>query len=264
MRSGSLDITEQASLAQSRLSAITEASDDAIITQSLNGAIVSWSSGAEHMYGYPSDAMIGRPISILVPPGLPDVMPDVLQRIAQGAHVGRFDTVHATSTGVEIDVSITASPLRAPSGKVIGFATIARDVTERRAVELALHETERKYRTIFENVREGIFYVTADGEIVAANPALVRLLGYDSAEEYIADPDHLPGRWTTSSKPGGTCCSSSTSPSTSRASSRAGWPSHSNRCESATWPRTPWISSVRLPNNGGSRSVWPSTTPTAT
>src|SRR5437588_271972 len=200
MRSGSLDITEQASLAQSRLGAIIEASDDAIITQSLNGAIVSWSSGAEHMYGYPSDAMIGRPISILVPPGLPDVMPDVLQRIAQGAHVGRFDTVHATSTGVEIDVSITASPLRAPSGKVIGVATIARDVTERRAVELALHETERKYRTIFVNVREGIFYVTADGETVAANPALVRLLGYDSAEEYMADPDHLLGSWKTSER----------------------------------------------------------------
>ncbi len=200
MRSGSPDITEQASLAKSQLAAIVEASDDAIITHALNGAIVSWNSGAERMYGYPSGAMIGRPISILVPPGLPDVMPDVLQGIANAQRVERFDTVHTTSTGIEIDVSITASPLRAPSGKVIGVTTIARDVTQRRAVELAPHETERKYRTIFENTREGIFYVTADGETVAANPALVRLLGYDSAEEYIADPDHLLGSWKTSER----------------------------------------------------------------
>jgi len=233
MRSGSPDITEQASLAQSRLAAIIEASDDAIITQALNGAIASWNSGAEHMYGYPSDAMVGRPISILVPPGLPDVMPDVLQRIAQGAHVGRFDTVHATSTGVEIDVSITASPLRAPSGKVIGVATIARDVTERRAVELALHETERKYRTIFEHVREGIFYVTADGETVAANPALVRLLGYDSAEEYIADPDHVLGSWKTSGRNSGPG---------SRARGRCGTSRSRNAAEMArrSGSRAPW------------------------
>jgi PAS domain S-box-containing protein len=200
MRSGFPDIAEQANLAQSQLAAIVEASDDAIITQALDGAIVSWNSGAERMYGYPSDAMIGRPISVLVAPGLPDVMPDVLQRIVCAARVERFDTVHANSKGSEIDVSITASPLRAPSGKVIGVATIARDVTQCRAVELALHETERKYRTIFENAHEGIFYVTADGENVGANPALVRLLGYDSAEEYIADPDHLLGSWKTSER----------------------------------------------------------------
>ena len=200
MRTGSPDVRDQASFAQSQLAAIVEASDDAIVTQALDGAIVSWSSGAERMYGYPSDAMIGRPISILVPPGLPDVMPDVLERIANAQRVERFDTVHATSTGIEIDVSITASPLRVPPGKVIGVATIARDLTQRRAVELALHETERKYRTIFENASEGIFYVTADGETVAANPALVRLLGYDSAEEYMADPNHLLGSWKTSER----------------------------------------------------------------
>ena len=200
MGGGTPDITDHASLAQSQLDAIVDASDDAIITQTLRGAIVSWSSGAERMYGYPSDAMIGRLISVLVPPGLPDVMPDVLQRMAHAQRAERFETVHATREGVEIDVSITASPLRLPSSKVIGVATIASDVTQRRAVELALHETERKYRTIFENACEGIFYVTADGETVEANPALVRLLGYDSAEEYIADHDRLLGLWKTSER----------------------------------------------------------------
>src|SRR5713226_8645830 len=110
MRSGFPDIAEQATLAQSQLAAIVDASDDAIITQTLNGAIRSWNSGAQRMYGYPPDAMIGRTISVLVPPGLPDVMPDMLQRMANDARVERFDTVHFTSKGIEIDVSITASP----------------------------------------------------------------------------------------------------------------------------------------------------------
>src|SRR5437588_1788133 len=194
------DIAERAGLAQSHLAAIVDASDDAIIGQTLTGAIVGWNAAAERMYGYPSGAVIGRSIGLLVPPGMPDVMPEVLQRMQQGVGLERYDTIHATREGIRIDVSITVSPLQVPSGSIIGATTIARDITQRRAVELALHETERKYRTIFENVREGIFYVTADGETVAANPALVRLLGYDSAEEYIADPDHLLGSWKTSDR----------------------------------------------------------------
>src|ERR1700704_1404594 len=188
MPARSADITEPVSLAQSQLAAIVDASDDAIISQTLTGAIVSWNSGAERIYGYPSDAMIGRSISLLVPPDMTDVMPEVLQRIQQGERLERYDTVHATRDGVRIDVSVTVSPVREPSGKVIGAATIARNLTGRRAVEHALHETELKYRTIFENAREGIFYATSDGETVAANPALVRLLGYDSEEDFISDP----------------------------------------------------------------------------
>jgi PAS domain S-box-containing protein len=200
VRTRSADITEPASLAQSQLAAIVDASDDAIISQTLTGAIVSWNSGAERIYGYPSDAMIGCSTSLLVPAGMPDVMPDVLQRIQRGERIERYDTIHATRNGVRIDVSITVSPVREPSGKVIGAASIARNLTQRRAVERALHETEQRYRTIFENAREGIFYATSDGETVAANPALVRLLGYDSAEDFMSDPDHLLGSWTTNER----------------------------------------------------------------
>src|SRR5438132_9727407 len=128
MRTRSPDITEQANLAESQLAAIVDASDDGIITQALNGAIMSWNSGAERMYGYPSDAMIGRPISVLVPPGLPDVMPEVLQRVAHAARAERYDTIHVTREAIEIDVSITVSPLQVPSGSIIGATTIARDI----------------------------------------------------------------------------------------------------------------------------------------
>jgi PAS domain S-box-containing protein len=191
----SSNITEQPGLAQCHLAAIVDASDDAIIGQTLTGVIVGWNAGAERMYGYPAGAVIGRSISVLVPPGVPDLMPEALQRMQQGERLAQYHTVHATRDGVTVDVSITVSPVRQPSGEVIGAAIIARDLTHRRAVERALQETEHKYRTIFENARGGIFYATSDGETVAVNPALVRLLGYESAEDLMSDPHHLLGSW---------------------------------------------------------------------
>jgi len=191
------DIIERSGLAQSHLAAIVDASDDAIIGHTLTGAIVGWNAGAERIYGYPSGAVIGRSIGLLVPPGVPDLMPDVLREVQQGRGLLRYNTIHATRDGARIDVSITVSPVRDPSGKVIGAATVAHNLTQHRAVERALQETENKYRTIFEHAREGIFYATSDGETVAANPALVRLLGYDSAEDFMSDPGHLLGSWMT-------------------------------------------------------------------
>ncbi len=125
------DITERAGRAQWQLAAIVEASDDAIVSHTLAGIIVSWTAGAERTYGYPSDAMIGRSISVLVPAGAPDVMPDVLQRIQQTERAEHCDTVHANSMGERLDVAITVSPVLDPSGKAVGAVTIARDVTER-------------------------------------------------------------------------------------------------------------------------------------
>ena len=125
------DITERAGRAQWQLAAIVEASDDAIVSHTLAGIIVSWNAGAERTYGYPSDAMIGRSISVLVPAGAPDVMPDVLQRIQQTERAEHCDTVHANSMGERLDVAITVSPVLDPSGKAVGAVTIARDVTER-------------------------------------------------------------------------------------------------------------------------------------
>jgi PAS domain S-box-containing protein len=191
------DIIERSGLAQSHLAAIVDASDDAIIGHTLTGAIVGWNAGAERIYGYPSGAVIGRSIGLLVPPGVPDLMPDVLREVQQGRGLVRYNTIHATRDGARIDVSITVSPVRDPSGKVIGAATVAHNLTQHRAVERALQETGHKYRTIFEHAREGIFYATSDGETVAANPALVRLLGYDSAEDFMSDPGHLLGSWMT-------------------------------------------------------------------
>lgn len=194
------DITERASFAPSQLAAIVGASDDAIISQTLTGTIVSWNCGAERTYGYPASEVIGLSIAVLAPEGFPDVMPNVLQRIEHGEHLEHYETVHVTKEGLPIDVSITVSAVNDPAGRVIGAATIARDITQRRTVERALHEAEEKYRTIFENARESIFYATADGETVRANPALLRLLGYDSDEQFMSDPGHLLGSWNSTQR----------------------------------------------------------------
>lgn len=192
------DTTGRASLAQCQLAAIVDASDDAIISQTLEGIIVSWNSGAERTYGHPAKLMVGQSIGVLVPPDLLDVMPQVLERIRAGGVAERYETTHATSTGRHIAVSITVSPVRDESGQVSGAASIARDITQSRSTERALQVAEAKYRSIFENAREGIFYATSDGKTVNANPALVRLLGYDSAEEFMSDPLHLLGSWQSS------------------------------------------------------------------
>src|SRR2546421_485882 len=137
-----------------QLAAIVEASDDAIIGKTLDGRVMTWNSGAERTYGYTADEMIGRSTHALVPPDRPDEMSQLLRRIARGEHIPSFQTVRLTKDGSPIDVSITVSPIRNAAGDVVGASTIARDVTERLAVERALREAQDAYRLIFENANE--------------------------------------------------------------------------------------------------------------
>jgi PAS domain S-box-containing protein len=188
-------VGRRAILAESRLAAIVDASDDAIVSQTLAGVIVSWNPGAERMYGYPASAVVGKPVSMLATRGLTDVMPEVLRRVRLGERLEHYDTVHARRDGALIDVSVTVSAVLDEIGAVIGAATIARDVTTPRTAERAVRAAEEKYRTMFENAREGIFYTTPDSNAIRANPALARLLGYSSAEEFLNDPRHLLGSW---------------------------------------------------------------------
>jgi PAS domain S-box-containing protein len=120
---------------QRRLAAIVESSDDAIISKTLDGTITSWNRGAERLYGYGPDEILGKPITILVPPERHDEIPTVLQRVAGNGSIEHYETKRRTKNGVTIDVSLTISPIRDGDGQVVGASTIARDVTERRKVE---------------------------------------------------------------------------------------------------------------------------------
>ncbi len=114
------------------LAAIVEHSDDFIIGKTLSGIITSWNSAAEKIYGYSFDEVKGRPVSILVPDDRHDEIPSILERIKQGEKVDIFETVRMRKNGEKIHVSLTISPTKDPSGKVIGASTIGRDITEKK------------------------------------------------------------------------------------------------------------------------------------
>ena len=134
------DVTErnEAAEARSRLAAIVESSDDAIIGKELDGTITSWNAGAEKMYGYRADEMVGRNVAVLVPPERRDELDSVLARLAEGESIRNLETVRLRKDGEPIEVSLTISPIRSATTAVVGGSTIARDISERKALEAQL------------------------------------------------------------------------------------------------------------------------------
>jgi PAS domain S-box-containing protein len=117
------------------LAAIVESSDDAIISNTLDGIITSWNPAAQRLFGYCPEEVIGRPISILAPPDRENEMPANLQRIRRGEKVDRYETVRRRKDGSLVDISLTVSPIRDEAGRIVGASKIARDITARRRAE---------------------------------------------------------------------------------------------------------------------------------
>src|SRR5207245_115195 len=126
--------------AVAHLASIVEFSDDAIVSKTLDGVVTSWNAGAERLYGYSAGEAVGRPISIIIPPDRPNEMLRVLARLQRGEHIEPFETVRRRKDATLVEVSVTVSPIRSLSGKVIGASTIGRDITEEKQAEAALRE----------------------------------------------------------------------------------------------------------------------------
>jgi len=128
------DLTERerAEQAQAYLAAIVTSSNDAIVSKTLEGAITTWNAGAERMFGYTAEEIIGHSIRCLIPPELRDEEDRILGRIKAGERVERYETVRLTKDGHRFPVSLTISPIKDAAGKIIGASKIARDITERR------------------------------------------------------------------------------------------------------------------------------------
>ena len=126
-----------------QLAAIIESSDDAIVSKDLNGIVTSWNSSAERIFGYKAEEIIGKPITLIIPPELQSDELMILSRIRAGQRVDHFQTVRITKQGERIDVSLTVSPVKNPQGKIIGAAKIARDITQQKKLEASLQMSER-------------------------------------------------------------------------------------------------------------------------
>ncbi len=125
----------QAEAERTHLAAIVASCEDAILSESLDGTVLSWNAAAERMYGYRADEIVGRSISMLIPSYRPNELPGILQRVRQGELVEGFETVRVCKNGEAIDVSVTLSPIRDASGQVIGASAVSRDITQRKREE---------------------------------------------------------------------------------------------------------------------------------
>ena len=142
-------VRKQAAMqARLRLAAIVESSDDAIIGKDMNGIITEWNNGAERLYGYPAAEVIGKPVSLLVPPGCSDDLADTMAMLRRGQVVKNRESQRQTKDGTRIHVSLTMSALRDLEGRIVGVSTIARDVSERKRQEIALRESEERFRLV--------------------------------------------------------------------------------------------------------------------
>ncbi len=137
------DRLQPALAASQRLAAIIESSDDAIVSKDLNGIVTSWNPAAERIFGYTADEMIGRSITTIIPPELHDDERRILATIARGERIEHFETVRLTKSGEPVEVSLTISPVKDETGRILGAAKIARDITQRKRTERALRTSER-------------------------------------------------------------------------------------------------------------------------
>jgi len=159
------DITERqrAEQAQAHLASIVESSDDAIMGAALDGTILSWNRGAEVLYGYSSQEMIGKNASILAPPERSDEVERSLVNIRKGRRVSPIDTVRQTKAGGRIDISIAFSPIRNLAGEVVGASGIGRDIRPRLRAEAVLRETEDRFRLMADSCPSMLWVTGADG-----------------------------------------------------------------------------------------------------
>jgi PAS domain S-box-containing protein len=121
--------------ATQRIAAIVDSSDDAIVSKDLNGTIATWNTGAERIFGYVAEEVVGKPITILIPAERRQEEDEILDHIRHGERVEHFETVRIRKDGSSVDISLTVSPVRNSAGKIIGASKIARDITERKHSE---------------------------------------------------------------------------------------------------------------------------------
>ena len=142
------DVTTRQESDQQRfqLAALVDSSDDAILSKSLDGIILTWNAGAEKLYGYTREEIVGQHISVLVPPDRPNEVAEILGRIRQGGAIEHFDTERRCKDGTLVTVSVTISPIRDEQGTVVAASTIARDVTERKRLQALLEDARDEAR----------------------------------------------------------------------------------------------------------------------
>jgi PAS domain S-box-containing protein len=167
------------------LAAIVESSDDAIISKTLAGVITSWNRGAERIFGYSAEEVVGKHISLLMPPERIEDLTRILERVRRGERVDHYETKRRTKDGRIIDVSLTVSPIRDADGNIIGASKVARDITEQKRA--AVKRQEAEFRNVLESAPDAIVIIDGQGRIVRLNRQAEAIFGY-TREELLGEP----------------------------------------------------------------------------
>ena len=171
-------LRQRADRAIGLLAAIVDSSDDAIVGKDLNGIVTAWNPAAEKMFGYTAPEMIGRSIMTMIPPELQHEEVDIMRRLRNDERIDHFETYRLAKDGRRVDVSLTISPIRDATGKLVGASKIARDISDRlRAVDTSL-----RLAAIVESSEDAIIGKDLDGIITSWNASATRIFGYEPEE----------------------------------------------------------------------------------
>ena len=175
----SIDITERkrGEEQRSRLASIVESSEDAIFSKDLDGTITSWNSGAEKLFGYTAEEIIGQPLSLLLPPERLDEFPQILQRIRSGAHLEHHEVPRMSKDGRRVEISVAISPIKDSAGAVVGSSTIARQIGERKHMEEVLRQSEERFRLAIKATNDAIWDIDLKTGTVSWNETYSTLYG---------------------------------------------------------------------------------------
>jgi len=167
---------------EKQLAAIVESSSDAIFSKTTDGTILTWNRAAEEMYGYSAEESIGENISMLIPADRANEPTEILERVGRGENIRLFETERVTKDGRKINVSLSVSPIKDPSGRINGASTIARDIGERKQAEEALKRSEERFRTLVESSPNALLLVDGNGKITLLNRRAETMFGYAREE----------------------------------------------------------------------------------
>lgn len=166
-----------------RLASIVDSSEDAILSKTMEGIITSWNSGAETLYGYTADEVLGKHVSILTPDDHLDEIPQIMRRLAKGEVIGHYETLRKRKNGSLIDVALTISPMRDEKGNVVGASAVARNIT----LEKRLRAERQFLALIVEGSDDAIYSKDLNGIVLSWNPGAQKIFGY-TPEEIIGKP----------------------------------------------------------------------------
>ncbi len=164
------------------LSSIVASSDDAIVSKDLEGVITSWNRGAERMFGYTADEMIGSSILRIIPRDRHAEESLILSKLRRGERLDHYETIRQKKDGRLFHVSITVSPVTDQNGNVIGASKIARDISEQKRVQRALHESEQRWRVTLESIGDAVVATDTSAVVTFVNAVAARILGRPAAD----------------------------------------------------------------------------------